>query len=61
MAEETSEWGMYIKFMIEDSWDRKNLISSNMDFCRTEIKSEAVNEYICKVQDQVLMGQNHVH
>ena len=62
MAEETSEWGgMYIRFMIEDSWDKTNLIRSNMDFCMTEIKSEAVNESIWKVQNWVLLGQNHVH
>jgi len=37
---------MYRKFMFEVSWDRKNLIKSNMDFCMAEIKSEAVNEFI---------------
>ena len=45
MDQVTSEWGMYVKFMIEDSWERKTLIKSKMDFCMADIKSEGVNEY----------------
>jgi len=47
--------------MIEDSWDRKNLSRSNMDYCSFDVTSEGVNESVEKIQDRVLFGQKYVH
>ena len=61
MAEETPEWGVYVKFMIKDFCYTKYLIKSNVDFCNAEKKTEWVNEYVLKVQDRVLICQKYLH